>query len=131
MLLRKYAAICLFVCLSASSAFSQSTFGSIIGTVKDTSGAIVPGASVRITNTDENATHPATTNASGDYELLNVLPAHYSVTVVSKGFETFTATDLLLVARQTLRVDATLQVGQMSDMVTVESSEEGVIQTDT
>jgi hypothetical protein len=72
-----------------------------------------------------------TTNASGDYELLNVLPAHYTVTVSSQGFETFTATDVLLVARQTLRVDATLKVGQMSEVVTVESSEEGVIQTDT
>jgi hypothetical protein len=119
------------VCLSASSSFGQSTFGSIIGTVKDASGAVVPGATVKIINTDENTTHPVKSNASGDYELLNVLPGHYSVTVSSSGFETFTATDVLLVARQTLRVDATLKLGQMSEVVTVESSEEGVIQTDT
>ncbi len=59
-----------------------------------------------------------------------MLPAHYTVAVSAAGFETFTATDLLLVARQTLRVDAELKVGQMSEVVTVESAEAGVIETD-
>jgi hypothetical protein len=128
---RKFAGLCLVACLSASSAFSQSTFGSILGTVKDASGAVLPGATVTITNTDENTSHPVTSNSKGDYELLNVLPAHYAVSISAKGFETFTATDLMLVARQTLRVDATLQVGQMSEVITVDSSEQGVIATDT
>jgi hypothetical protein len=50
--------------------------------------------------------------------------------MTATGFETFTAKNLSLVARQTLRVDATLQVGQTSQVVTVEGSEEGVIATD-
>src|SRR5579872_4201095 len=108
-------------------AVAQSTFGTILGTVKDNSGGVVQGAAVRLTNTDENTSREATTNGNGDYEFLNSLPAHYQVTVRNAGFETFTATSLLLVARQTLRVDATLQVGQASQSVVVQETEAGVI----
>ncbi len=115
---------------SANSAFSQSTFGTILGTVKDSSGAVVPNATVVATNIDENTMRETTTNSSGDYSLLNALPARYSITVTAKGFETFTITDLALAARQTLRVDGNLKVGQMSQVVTVESTSQGVIATD-
>lgn len=115
----------------SGAAFAQSTFGSILGSVKDNSGASVPGAQVKITDTDENTSHDVKTNNRGDYELLNLQPAHYSVTVTSNGFETFVARNLVLVARQTLRLDAVLQVGQMSQQVTVEATEEGVVTTDT
>ncbi len=115
----------------SGAAFAQSTFGSILGSVKDSSGASVPGAQVKITDTDENTSHDVKTNNRGDYELLNLQPAHYSVTVTSNGFETFVARNLVLVARQTLRLDAVLQVGQMSQQVTVEATEEGVVTTDT
>lgn len=114
----------------SGGAVAQTTFGTILGTVKDNSGAVVPGAAVRLTNTDENTSRDVTTNGSGDYEFLNSLPAHYQLTVRSAGFETFTATGLLLVARQTLRVDPTLQVGQASQSVMVQATEAGVIATD-
>jgi hypothetical protein len=110
---------------------AQSTYGTILGTVKDSTGASVPNASVKLTNTDENTVREAKSNANGDYEFLNTLPAHYGVTITAPGFETFSATDILLVSRQTLRIDGTLQVGQMSQTVSVESSETGVIATDT
>ena len=115
----------------SGSALAQSTFGTILGTVKDNSGGVVPGAVVRLTNTDENTGHDVTTNGNGDYEFLNTLPAHYELTVKNAGFETFTVTGLLLVARQTLRVDATLQVGQASQTVMVQANDAGVIATDT
>lgn len=117
------------LCLSFS-AYSQSTFGTILGTVKDSSGAVVPNASVVANNLDENTMSETTTNSNGDYSLLNALPARYSITVTAKGFETFTVTDLNLTARQTLRVDGSLKVGQMSQVVTVESTSQGVIATD-
>jgi len=112
------------------SAFSQSTFGTILGTVKDASGAVVPNATLKIANLDENTTRETSTNGNGDYSLLNALPARYSVTVTANGFETFTVTDLTLAARETLRVDASLKIGQMSQVVTVESTSQGVIATD-
>lgn len=122
--------LCAYLCILSSPIFPQSTFGTILGTVKDSSGATVPGARILLTNTDENTKHETTAGSNGDYQFENQLPSHYSVTVTANGFETFTATNLLLVSRQTLRVDAALQVGQMSQTVTVEATDEGVIATD-
>jgi Carboxypeptidase regulatory-like domain/TonB-dependent Receptor Plug Domain len=110
---------------------AQSTYGTILGTVKDSSGATVPDASVKITNVDENTIREVKTNSNGDYEAPNLLPAHYRVDVELSGFQTFNATDLSLIARQTLRVDATLQVGTTQQSVTVNESKAGVIATDT
>ena len=117
--------------ISLTSAFGQSTYGAIIGTVKDTSGAVVANASVKITNIDENTIRDVQSKSNGDYELLNILPGHYTVTVTAPGFETSTTTGLVLVSRQTLRIDPELHVGQMSQSVTVEASDAGVIATDT
>jgi hypothetical protein len=109
---------------------AQSTYGTIIGTVKDSSGAAVPNVAISLTNTDKNETKTTTSNSSGDYSIPNILPAHYSLTVSAGGFESFNATNILLVARQTLRIDASLQVGQISQSVTVNDSEIGTINTD-
>jgi hypothetical protein len=109
---------------------SQSTYGVILGTVTDTSGAGVANAKVTIINTDENTSRELTTNSSGEFDGENLLPAHYQVIVKSEGFATYTATGLLLIARQTLRVDATLQVGQTQQSITVNESGAGVIATD-
>ncbi len=129
----KQTAVVLFllICSLSIPLGAQSTYGSVIGTVKDSSGGAVPHATVILTNTDENTTHKATTENNGNYEFLNQLPAHYTVSVSASGFETFNAKDLLLVSRQTLRVDAQLQIGQQAQTVTVEATEEGVIATDT
>ncbi len=115
---------------SLGAARAQSTFGAILGTVKDNSGAVIPQATVKATNTDENTTRLTMANGNGDYEFLNMVPGHYTVEVTAQGFERFSATGLSLVARQTIRVDAPLQIGQMSQEVRVEASEVGVITTD-
>ncbi len=125
-------AILLVVCCGASVAplLAQSTFGSILGTVTDVSGAPVADANVTITNTDDNTSRVVKTNGSGEYDGENLLPDHYRVTVSSAGFDTYNATDLLLAARQTLRIDAVLQVGKQQQTVTVDESQAGVIATD-
>ena len=110
---------------------AQSTFGAIVGTVRDSSGASVPAAAVKLTNTDENTVRSVVTGQDGGYEFLNVPPAHYRIDVTAAGFQTFTATELLLVARQSLRADASLQVGQESQTIAVIATEDGVIATET
>jgi len=110
---------------------AQSTYGSVLGTVKDSSGAAIPNATVKLTDLDENNSRETKSNGNGDYQFLNVLPAHYSVTIENAGFDTFSATNVQLIARQTLRIDATLQVGQTTQSVTVEGASVGVITTDT
>src|SRR5579871_2805459 len=109
---------------------AQSTFGTILGTVKDNSGAVVPKATVKATDTDQNTSRAVTTNADGDYEFVNTPAGHYKLEVEAAGFQNFAATELTLVARQTLRLDVNLQVGQLATAVEVEAAA-GVIATDT
>jgi hypothetical protein len=109
--------------------YAQSTFGVIVGTVKDASGAVLNGASIRLTNLGENIARDTTTGGDGTYEFQNTKPGLYSVAVSHAGFRTFEARDLTLVARQTLRVDAALQLGEVSERVEVQAAA-GVIATD-
>ncbi len=120
----------LFLLGAAGSMRAQSTFGTILGTVTDNSGAVVAKASVKVTNTDENTDRQLTTNANGDYEAVNSKPGHYKVDITANGFQTFTATEVVLIARQTLRLDAQLNVGQVTEAVNVEARAT-VITTDT
>jgi hypothetical protein len=116
------------LCLAAALR-AQSTFGVAVGTVRDASGAVVSGAVVRLTNTGENTSHETKTSAEGDYEFQNVKPGEYSIAVSHPGFRAFRATGLNVVARQTLRVDAALAVGEVTETVDVEA-QAGVIATD-
>ena len=127
--MRKYLLYSL-LCLTPTIMVAQSTFGTILGTVKDNSGAVVPQAAVKATNTDENTTRETTTNGNGDYEFVNTKAGHYKVEVNAQGFQPYAATELLLIARQTLRIDVGLQVGQVSTAVNVEATA-GVITTET
>jgi len=71
--------ILLAIALSCDMALAQSTFGTIVGTVSDQSGAVVPNATVKITNTDEGTARTVTTDQNGNYEAVNSMPAHYSI----------------------------------------------------
>ena len=104
------------------SAVAQSTFGTILGTVTDKSGAVVPGAIINVTNTSRNVSREATSDSQGNYEALNLNAGPYTVAATAAGFKTFRQAGLTLDARQTLRVDVVLEVGQLSEQVTVEST---------
>ena len=105
-----------------SSSYAQSTFGVVLSTVKDSSGAVVANASVQLINSGENVKRETRTSENGDYEFLNTKPGTYSVSINHAGFRTFSARDLQLVARQTLRVDAVLEVGEVAESVEVQTS---------
>ncbi len=109
---------------------AQSTFGTILGTVNDKSGAVVPSAQVTITNQAENTSRTVAANAEGNFEALNLKAGAYTVSAEAKGFKTYRVTDLELAARQTLRVNVTLEVGQLTEAVTVEGATT-VINTET
>jgi hypothetical protein len=109
--------------------YAQSTFGVVLGVVKDSSGGVVSSATVKLTNTAENSTREVTTDTSGNYEFQNVKAGPYTVSVGAAGFRTFNTTNLVLDARQTLRVDAVLQVGDVTQVVEVTTTA-GVIATD-
>ena len=115
---------------ATSLANAQSTFGAIVGTVKDSTQATIGKAQVKITNNDENTSHDVITESNGNYEALNLKPGRYTVTVSVAGFRTERLNDISLLARQTVRVDATLQVGSIDQSVTVEAKA-GVIASET
>jgi hypothetical protein len=113
----------------ATSIVAQSTLGVVLGTVKDASGAVVAGASVKLTNSGEQTSREAKSNTAGDFEFQNVKPGNYEVLVSQQGFRGFSLKGILVVARQTVRVDAGLQVGDVAQAVEV-SATVGVIATD-
>ena len=121
--------VLLLACLASFSLSAQSTFGVVLGDIRDSSGAVVRGAKVRLTNTAENSTRDVVSDANGAYEFQNVKAGPYSINVTFAGFRAFKISDLALIARQTLRVDAALQVGDATQTVEVTSTA-GVIATD-
>jgi Carboxypeptidase regulatory-like domain len=119
---------CLFWVVPVAQA--QSTFGSILGTVKDASGSVVPNATVKLINLDENTTRTLATNDNGDYEAVNTKAGRYRVEVSVTGFQTFSTSEILLAARQTIRIDAAMRTGQVSEQVSVTATA-GAITTET
>ncbi len=128
---QKFGWMVLAVLLSCGVALAQSTFGTIVGTVTDSSGAVIPSATVKIINAGENTSRIVATDASGNYNVVDLKAAQYSVQVASSGFKTTRVDGLQLAARQTLRVDVTLQVGQVTQQVEVTGAAAGVITTET
>ncbi len=110
---------------------AQSIQGSILGSVKDQTGAAVPNATVKITDTDTGTSRTVISNDAGDYQLLNIPADHYKVEVTAHGFESQVLSNLTLNSRQQLRADATLTVGAVDQQVTVDASNAGVIATET
>jgi hypothetical protein len=121
--------IVLAVSLSATVASAQVLYGSVVGVVKDAQGASVPGATVTITNKETNLTLDTTTNPEGGYSFTNVLPGQYDVKVSLTGFREFVRSNVPVSISNISRVDMTLEVGTLSETVTV-ASEAQLLQTD-
>jgi hypothetical protein len=113
----------------AVPASAQLLYGSVVGVVKDSQGAFVPGATVTITNKDTGLTRDTTTGAEGTYSLPNVLPGQYDVKIVLQGFRESVRSNVPVTIGQISRVDVTLEVGTLSETVTV-ASEAQLLQTD-
>ena len=108
---------------------AQSTTGSILGTVTDASGAVVPAAAVTVTNMDTNITTSVVTNGTGDF-VATLLPiGRYSVAVEAKGFKKAVSSDIQVNVQDRLRLDFVLQVGNIVDTVEVQSAAP-LLQTD-
>jgi Carboxypeptidase regulatory-like domain/TonB dependent receptor len=129
--LAKRVVVALLACVMSSTmaAYGQSTFGSIVGTVKDQSGSVVPGATVTLVNQGSSAKHTATTSPSGGYEFLNLDAGTYQVEIQANGFKDQVFDHLVLQARDTQRIDANLAVGAESQTVEVQAAGD-VITTD-
>src|SRR5215467_10720790 len=105
-----------FVCISVSG---QTIFGRISGTVVDSSGAVVPGANVTITNVATNAVRTAVTDDGGFYTVTNLPVGNYTVMVERTGFKKANQTGNVLTADQRLTVNITLEAGNVTETVEV------------
>ena len=115
--------------LAAAPAAAQLLYGGLVGSVNDAQGAVVPGARVTIVNTETNFTREATTDAQGAYSFTNIQAGPYSVKVALDGFREAVRAGVPVTVGQISRVDLTLQVGAMSETITVQSAAE-LLQTD-
>ena len=107
----------------AGEAVAQVITGNIAGTVADSSGAVVPGATVTITNTDKNiVVRTVKTNASGQYSAPLIPVGHYTISAQANGFKQMSQTGVNLDVNQSLTVDFAMQVGEVQQSVTVEAS---------
>jgi hypothetical protein len=115
--------------VTARPGFGQSITGDILGSVHDTSGAVVPAAKVTLTAVDTSIKFEGTSDANGDYLFAQLKPGHYAVQASKEGFETAAVSDIELLVGQRPRVDVTLRVGATTQ--TVEVSAGGVQQLET
>ena len=116
----------LTLCTSASA---QVRFGSVVGAVTDPSGATVGGATVKLTNLGTNETRTIQTSGSGTYAFPNLNAGTYRVEVEMAGFKHFTQDRVEVQVDLATRVDATMQVGNVTERVVV-TSEAPPLQTD-
>jgi hypothetical protein len=100
---------------------AQTTFGTILGTVTDPSGAVMPNVIVTVTNQGENTSREVRTDAQGNYLAENTKEGLYTVSVKTAGFQQIFLTDVRLTARQIVRADLKLVMGATEEKVTVEA----------
>src|SRR5436190_3123315 len=110
----------LYALLLVPFAFGQSTFGSFTGTVKDPSGAVVPGATIEVINEGTGNTRQATTSSAGVFNVPNLDLGAYKVRVSAKGFSTYERTGLRLTANQIIDLPVELTLGTTTGIVEVQ-----------
>jgi len=109
----------IFTRLAVVPVLAQTTFGTILGTVTDSTGAVIPGAKVTVRNEGTNISQETVTDERGDYSVSHLNPGSYTVSVAQQGFKRFTKTSIVLETASTVRVDASLEVGELTSEVTV------------
>lgn len=116
--------------LAPGKLWAQATAGTILGTIQDVSGAVVPEAIVTVTNMDTSISKVAQSDANGNYEAPYLIPGRYAVEVEKRGFKKASQTGISLEIDQKARVDLTLEPGNVSQTVSV-SSEATLVKTET
>ena len=112
----------LWAALIAQSVGAQTVVGRISGTVKDTSGAVVPGTNVTVTNAANNLTRTVKADDDGFYTVTNLPVGTYSVSAEQAGFKQIVLRDISLTADARLTIDPVLEAGQVTEMVEVSSA---------
>ena len=116
-----FRAAVLVTCALPASVYAQISQAGLQGTVKDNSGAVIPGATVTIKNKGTAATRTVRTGSSGEYVIPNLNPGEYSLNVGMQGFKTAVVASVSLHTGELSTVDTTLELGATNQQVTVEA----------
>ena len=111
----------LIILLTASAAWAQAT-AQMSGTVRDESGAVLPGVTVTVTQVDTSVTRTAVTDETGAYLLPNLPTGPYKLQVSLQGFRTYEQTGIVLQVGATPVINAALAVGNFEETVSVEGA---------
>src|SRR5438477_4828393 len=115
-------ALCALLVACPFVALAQGTGGTLLGTVADPSGAVMPNVAVTVTNTDTNQATHLTTNQAGEYLAPDLQIGHYMVRAEAPGFKATEQKDIALNVGARTRVDFKLEVGNTQESVTVEAT---------
>lgn len=125
----------MLLCLLASigmlapMGLAQSFFGSIVGTVTDTSGAVIPDAKVTLSSSGTAERRTAQSDSSGNYEFVSLVPGMYQIDVEKGGFKRLSRSSIQVEVAGVVRVDATMQAGDITQTLEV-NAESSLIQTE-
>jgi len=116
------ALVCVLAVLASSVAGFAQTTGTLRGTIKDPSGAVIPGASVTATQEETNAARKTQSNESGDYEFAVLPVGRYTLQTEASGFNTYVRKGIEVTLGHVIVVDAEMQLGQTVQVVTAEAT---------
>jgi hypothetical protein len=116
------AGVLMMLALGVRTTKGQAVTGTLLGTVQDPSGAVIPNAEVTLTNEGTNLMNKTTTGPQGFYTFPNLSPGLYSVTVEAHGFKTELSTHNQVLVEQTTRVDFSVSPGAVNAEITVEGT---------
>ena len=121
---------CAFLTLATvcRPAFAQTNTGSIVGTVRDPSGAVISGAHVDVTNNATNVTMSFVTNAAGQYQALQLIPGVYSVKGTNPGYSVEVRPNITVNVQSRVQVDFALAIGKVQQQVQVTANSQ-ILQT--
>ena len=99
---------------------AQVAYGSIVGRISDSSGAVVKGASVTVTDLGTSESRVSTTDSDGDYRFVNLVPGRYRIEVKAAGFRAFSHYPVDVRVDTVVRIDAALDVGSVNETVEIQ-----------
>jgi hypothetical protein len=111
--------VCVFMLTFALPSYSQNSTGSIVGSVTDSSGALLANATVSVTNSATGEKRSTTTSESGEYQVLNLLPGQYQVAIEGKGFKLYIRDSVEVQVEQATRINAQMSLGAVTEQITV------------
>jgi hypothetical protein len=121
--------MCISLLLVTVPAFSQSFYGSLVSVVSDAQGGVIPGATILLVNAATNERREGVSGVDGTYRFVNLVPALYRLEVELTGFQRFVREGITVNVQSIARIEATLQLGNLSETVLV-SGEAPVLQTE-